>query len=144
MSWSRNGNARFKRRQLDNRIWGVTGIVLATVISVFITNVIFCPRLVFRLYFKNGKLKEYLADHAQYMGTMIIGALVSWFLCETVLPIDMVSGRTVGMCLLCIGGRLVICSLVFVILTWVLWNRSQRYVSAVAWLKNRFFRRADR
>ena len=61
---------------------GVVGIILATVISVFATNYVFVPKVVFKEYFKNGKLKEYWKDHAEYTITMLITAGLSWFICE--------------------------------------------------------------
>ncbi len=90
------------------KIWGVFGIVLATVLSVFITNVFFCPKVLFSQYFKNGKLKEYLKAHVLYSATMLLSAGCSWFACESLLPI-----RDEGAVsnVLCLIGRLVICTL---------------------------------
>lgn len=117
------------------KIMGVFGIILATVISVFITNFIFCPRLLFRLYFQNGKLKEYWMDHFFYTITMALTAGVSWFVCEAVLPMNMVEGREVVNCVLCLGGRLFVCSVLSVFIFWIIWHRSDRYTKAVGWLK---------
>lgn len=117
------------------RILGVFGIVLATVVSVFITNFIFCPRLLFKLYFRNGKLKEYWMDHVLYTLTMVLTASASWLLCEALLPMSMVEDRAVGNCVLCLGGRLFVCSILSVLIFWIIWHRSERYTKAVGWMK---------
>lgn len=117
------------------RYLGVFGIVLATVISVFITNMILCPRLIFKLYFKNGKVKEYWFDHIQYTITMLLTATTSWLLCESFLPLSMISKRVVGNCVLCLGGRLIICTGISVALFWLIWHRSERYNTAKVWMR---------
>ena len=116
------------------RMLGVFGIILATVLSVFVTNGVLCPWLLFRLYFKNGKLKEYWTDHAFYAGTMIATAGISWCLCEKLFPVNMVG---VGfMCsILCLGGRLIICCFVAVGLFWLIWHKNARYKEAVGWMR---------
>lgn len=114
---------------------GVFGIVLATVLSVFATNCILCPELLFRLYFKNGKLREYWRDHIGYTVTMVVSATVSWIVCELLLPIEMIEGREVWKCVGCLGGRLAVCTGVSVGVFWLIWHRSKRYDRAVGWIR---------
>lgn len=116
------------------RYLGVLGIVLATVISVFITNMILCPKLVFKSYFKNGKLKEYWVDHIQYTITMLLTAGISWFFCEKILSIEMI-GAEIMNSILCLGGRFIICTTISVCVFWLIWHRSERYKTAVVWMK---------
>ena len=116
------------------KLLGVFGIVLATVLSVFVTNGILCPRLLFRLYFKNGKLKEYWSDHACYAGTMVITAGISWCICEKLFPMNMVGVRFMSS-ILCLGGRLIVCCFVAVGLFWLIWHKNVRYKEAVGWMK---------
>ena len=117
------------------KIWGVFGIILATVISVFVTNFFLCPRVLFKNYFKDMDIKEYWLDHILYACTMLITAGISWFACEGVLPIEMVSRKEIVSCILCLGGRLIICTSIAVLIFWFVWHRSERYKSAVAWMK---------
>lgn len=117
------------------RALGVFGIVLATVISVFITNFFFCPILLFKLYFQNGKLKEYWTDHVLYSLTMVLTAGTSWFLCEYLFPMTMINHRYIGNCMLCLGGRLIFCTIISVLLFWGIWYKSERYHSAVRWTR---------
>lgn len=128
------------------KIFGVFGIILATVVSVFITNYFFFPRILFSLYFKNGKLKEYLLDHFLYTVTMIISVALSWLLCERVLPVNMGNHSSIeggigsgfsggiGYSILCIGGRLFLCTIISALVFWGGWSRSERYKKAVGWI----------
>ena len=117
------------------KVLGVFGIVLATVISVFITNFIFCPRLLFKLYFKNGNLHEYWKDHFFYTVTMLLTAAISWPVCERFLPMYMVEHREIVNCVLCLGGRLLICTAFSVVVFWLIWHKSERYTRALSWMK---------
>ena len=112
------------------RIWGVFGIILATVISVFITNVFFCPRVLFREYFKNGKLKEYWKDHTQYTLTMLLTAGVSWFACEGLFQVSASNINIINLV-----GRLIICIIISTVLFWLIWHKSERYKIAIVWVK---------
>ena len=49
------------------KVMGVLGILLATVITVFTTNCFLCPSVLFKKYFGNGKMKEYLTGHLAYI-----------------------------------------------------------------------------
>lgn len=117
------------------KLLGVFGIILATVVSVFVTNCILCPKLIFREYFKNGKLREYWKDHVEYAVTMFITAVASWLVCEGILPISMVEGREIGSSVLCLGGRLFVCSLMTVCVFWIIWHKSNRYTKTITWIK---------
>ncbi|MBR4345141.1 MAG: polysaccharide biosynthesis protein [Lachnospiraceae bacterium] len=106
------------------KLWGVFGIVLATVLSVFVTNVFFCPKVLFDRYFKNGKLKEYWTDHLLYLATMLLTAGCSWVVCDFLLP---VSDSGLVSSLLCLAGRLVVCTAVSVavfLLAWKHWGQT--------------------
>lgn len=108
------------------RLWGVFGIILATIISVFFTNMILCPELIFRLYFKNNELCEYWKDHVCYTLTMVVTAALSYIACELFLP-----GRGVGV----LAGRFLICSIISIVVFNICWRKSGRYIVAKRWLK---------
>lgn len=116
------------------KILGVFGIVLATVISVFITNNFFFPRLLFKLYFRNEKLKEYWMDHLFYSVVMIVSATASWCICETIVPLNM-AGNGIMPSVVCLGGRLIICTVISTLVFWLIWHRSDRYKKAVGWMR---------
>lgn len=110
------------------RLWGVFGIVLATIVSVLVTNMVLCPRVLFKEYFKNGKLREYWRDHIEYTGTMLLTAGVSWFICEGICSEGM--GNFINLV-----GRFLICTLLSIVIFWIFWHRSERYRKAVSWIK---------
>ncbi len=110
---------------------GVVGIVLATVVSVFISNALF-PKVVFKQYFRNGKIKGYWADHIKYTITMLITGVLSWFICEGLLPIG---DRGMLLNIICLVGRLIICLFVSILVFWGIWHKSERYHNALAWIK---------
>lgn len=116
------------------KILGVFGIILATVISVFITNCILYPKLIFKEYFKNGKLHEYWIDHIWYTITMVITASLSWTICEWILPMRLYEERSASS-ILCLGGRLAVCSLLSIAIFWIVWHKSERYTKTVNWMK---------
>ena len=116
------------------KIMGVLGIILATVISVFFTNYFFCPRLLFKLYFQNGKLKEYRIDHVCYGITMAMTAGFSWVICEKLFPLTM-REKGIIYSVICLGGRLGICTVLAVVIFMAIWCRSGRYYRAVEWMK---------
>ena len=101
-------------------------IVLATLISVFATNCLFCPWLIFNVYFKNKKLMEYWSDHACYAGTMIISCVLSLLICK-----EMFYGTGIAV----LTGRLIVCSVTSIVVFWLMWNRSNRYKRALQWMK---------
>lgn len=117
------------------RFMGLLGIVLATVLTVFATNCLLCPELIFRMYFKNGRLQEYWMDHVWYTLTMLLSAGTCWLVCERLLPLSMVTGRKGASIILCLGGRLGVCSVLSIMVFWLLWHRSGRYAKAVNWMR---------
>ncbi|MBR3246143.1 MAG: hypothetical protein IKF90_26145 [Parasporobacterium sp.] len=124
------------------KIWGVGGIVLATVITVFTTNFLFFPRISFKFYFKNGKLKEYWADHAKYTATALVTAGVSWVACEKLLPMGMINGMREG--LFCLGGRALLCIFSSVVVFWTIWHRNSLCQMAMKRLKMMVFLRGEK
>lgn len=117
------------------KVMGITGIILATVITVFVTNLILCPEVLFREYFKNGKAGEYRMDHLLYALTMLLTAGLSFFSCRLFLPLSMVDRDRIWLCLLVMGGRLLICSSISVMVAWLLWHKTERYQKAVTWVR---------
>lgn len=116
------------------KLLGVLGIVLSTILSVFATNCILCPELIFRIYFKNGKLHEYWTDHVRYATiTALIGG-ICWLTCHVFLPMTMVEDRAFMKCIICLGGRLIVCTVITMCILWIVWHRSERYGNALKWI----------
>lgn len=117
------------------RLLGVAGVIIATIVSVFFTNCVLCPRLLFREYFKNGRLGEFCLDHLSYALTMALTAATSWAICHAALPMGMADGGDLATGCLCLGGRLLVCTVTALALFWVVWGRSSRYAEALSLAK---------
>lgn len=68
---------------LLGKLMGITGIIVATVITIVVFNFIGRSEVLFKHYFKTGKLRFY-TEHVFYLATTIVVALVSRTLCELV------------------------------------------------------------
>jgi hypothetical protein len=66
---------------------------------------------------------------------MLVTAVSGWFVCEMILPLSMVDERETVNCILCLGGRLLFCTLISIIIFWLVWHRSKRYGIAAEWVK---------
>ena len=66
------------------KLWGVYGIISATIFSLFFINFCYGTQIVYRYYFKGKKLSEYFLTHAKYAAvTAGIGGL-TYFICSTI------------------------------------------------------------
>lgn len=66
------------------KAWGLFGVVSATVISLLVVDFGFSTFIVYKFYFKNGKIWMYFRDHLIYLiVTGLIGAF-TYFVCETI------------------------------------------------------------
>lgn len=109
--------------------WGVLGIVLATLISLFFINFLFEARVLFQQYFKNRKLHEFFADHALYAAVTATLAAFCLFICESVLSDWGVLG---------LPAILLLCTALSVIFYYLVYHRTKRYQEAKTWLLCRF------
>ena len=62
------------------QVWGIYGIIIATLISLFFINFLGGSGIVFKHYFKNGKFIEFLKYHFFYMLITVINASICVFL----------------------------------------------------------------
>ena len=66
------------------KYWGVLGIIVATLISLFFINFIGEAWILFKEYFKNGRLGTFFADQALYFGVTVVLAIVCLQACAKV------------------------------------------------------------
>ena len=62
------------------KMWGIYGIILATIVSLFLCNYIWSVRITFKYYFKCSSLKYYKAQFPIILFTIIIGML-AFYIC---------------------------------------------------------------
>lgn len=65
------------------RFIGVIGVILAAIMSLLVVNFGFGSHIVFKHYFKNGKLVEFYIDHIKYFLATIVCVGINLILCNT-------------------------------------------------------------
>ena len=118
------------------RYWGVLGIILATLISLFFINFIGGAWILFKEYFQNGKLHEFFADQARLFLVTVAVGVVCFYVCEMVAVGASISHKGVESLYLLI--RLVICTIVTILLYYLVYHRSAQYRDAKDWLWKRY------
>lgn len=118
------------------KYWGVLGIILATLISLFFINFIGGAWILFKEYFQNGKLHEFFADQAKYFLVTVAVGMVCFCLCEMITIGTEISNKGVGALYLLL--RLLICTVVTVLLYYLVYHRSSQYQDAKDWLWKRY------
>lgn len=66
------------------QIWGVAGIVAATLVSLLIFNFGLATSIIFKYYFKNDKMGEYFADQFRYFLVTAVVCVAAYFACTKV------------------------------------------------------------
>lgn len=106
------------------RKWGVNGIIMATLVSLFFINFCFGSQIVFKHYFKNGKLWEYFGLHLFYGLVSLVVCFVTYCVCELVH-----SKGVTGLVL-----KFVICCILPNCLYLAIYYRTGLYAMAVPWI----------
>lgn len=118
------------------RYWGVLGIILATLISLFFINFIGGAWILFKEYFQNGKLHVFFADQAKYfLVTAAVGA-VCFYACEVITVGIGITNKGVEALYLLL--RLLICTIVTALLYYLIYHHSEQYKEAIDWLWKRY------
>ena len=91
--------------------YGVTGIIFATIISVFFFNYISFPIVLFKTYFKTASIYTYFWEHIKYSLVTIISAAICWHICLSI-PYVVFSATGVMYWL----SRMLVCTIVTLIL----------------------------
>lgn len=142
------------------KYWGVLGIIVATLISLFFINFIGEAWILFKEYFKNGRLGTFFADQALYFGVTVVLAIVCLEACEVVVEIlHFDAGLAVSMAgagearsitvgingglaklysVLGLFVRLLICTLGAVVGYYLALGRTARYRDAKNWIASRY------
>lgn len=107
------------------RIWGVQGVIIATLLSLLIINFGFGSQLVFKHYFKNGKLGEYFWLHTKYAVVTLLAAFITYQICNY-LP---------GNGVIRIVGNGIICCIVPNSIYYIIYCKTQSYKESIPWLR---------
>lgn len=95
---------------------GVYGIILATIISIFICNFLWSTSILFTEYFGKPKMKEYFKYHVKYAGFTLAVCLMSYILCDIIVIHNVI---------ISILLRCGICCLIFVLVFLVVFGKNR-------------------
>jgi O-antigen/teichoic acid export membrane protein len=105
------------------RLFGVCGIIWATLISLFFINFCWGSQIVFQYYFKNGKIWKYFGDHLKYLCITIIVMVITYGICSL----------ERGGAWFTFATRAITCFVLPLILYNVLWYKNVEYRHAMKW-----------
>lgn len=104
--------------------FGVFGIVLATILTLFIFGFLGSTQVIFRYYFSFGK-KEYLLSEMKYLAIALLVCSITYFICSFI---------TNDSVIFSFGLRLIVCFIIAPALYWILLNRGKDYRDGQAFL----------
>lgn len=106
------------------KYFGVNGIIIATLLSLFFINFIYGSQIVFKYYFGKEKIKEYYNTNIKYAAATVFAAAVTFVLCSRISWEGLI-----GLFL-----KAVICVIVPNLLYWLCYHNCCEYKTAVRWL----------
>ena len=66
------------------KLWGVYGIISATLISLFFINFLWGSTIVYKHYFTKIKISEYYLLHLLYASITLVACIISYFVCSAI------------------------------------------------------------
>ncbi len=105
---------------------GISGIILATILSIVMINFIYGTTIIYRYYFKNKKLYSYYLQHVFYASVTVITALVVYLICNRLPDGNLIKLVIKGITAFFLSN---ICLLVF-------YHRTKRFRDAFCFVKN--------
>ena len=114
------------------KLFGVHGIILATLISLVIINFGYGSQIVFTHYFQNGKLKEYFLNHSIYAVVTAVVCAVTYLICSRI---------HVSSLILTLLVRGMICVVVPNVLYFLIYRKTSLYQMSVPWLTDRLLKK---
>lgn len=111
--------------------FGIAGIIMATILSIFFINFLGSSKIIFKHYYKHG-FKTYLREQIFYICITIGVSFITSKICNAVTLAD----TTVGLCAT-LFVRAVICIIIPNILFLLVYRKTSLYKKAYPWLKCR-------
>ena len=110
------------------KYFGIMGIILATLVSLFLIEFIFGARLLFQQYYRNEKLREFFTDHLRYFLITSMLAAPCLYVCNLVT----VSG------IMEILLRLLICTVFSAFGYFEIYQQTTQFKEAKEWVISRY------
>lgn len=67
---------------LLGNLFGITGVLIATIVSIFICNYLICNSMLFKLYFKTQSIVKFYRQQFYYLGVCIIVTSAVYMICN--------------------------------------------------------------
>ena len=109
-------------------IWGVRGIIIATILTLLLIGYVASAEVIFRCFFKTG-LRNYFMNHLKYMTVTLVVAIITYLIC------DMFHGNI----WVVFGFRIIVCTVVPTVIYWIVYHRSGMFKDLCLWVKKEFF-----
>ncbi len=112
------------------KLWGVYGIILATIITLFLIGYASSAIVLFKGYFHFG-LKNYFLNHIKYMSATIINCIITLAICCSI------TGNEIRILL----GRLAICCVATPMIYFIIFLKNKTFTESFQWLRYRLLDR---
>ena len=90
------------------KLFGITGVLIATIVTIFLFNYLQRNAVLFKFYFKNSSYREFLFEQACFAGCAIIAVMLSIKACDYI-AIDSILGLFIrAVVTVCISGIVLI------------------------------------
>lgn len=111
------------------KFFGITGIIVATLISLILINYIYGSHLLFKYYFVSQNVKEYFVNNGWYMFVTAIVLVVTYWICNYV-PFGETRAKQFGYMFI----RGIICIIIPNILYTLIYANNKQFVESKEWV----------
>ncbi len=115
------------------KAYGLPGILLATIISLTLFNILYGSPFLFRLYFREQKVSDYFRQHAVYFLAALLCCGLTALLCIGLTGKSALDGPR-GLLIGQLALRAAVCGLFPPFFYWVVFRNSRLYILAVPWI----------
>lgn len=110
-------------------LWGVNGIIAATLVSMFLVNFCYGSRIIYEIYYTGEKVSRYFLFHLKFTMVNILALFFAYCICtllpeETYFLFDFLT-------------RMLICLIVPNFVIWIFYRKSNLYKNALLWVTER-------
>lgn len=113
--------------------FGVMGVLIATILTVFIFNFLLTSKVIFKHFFGKGYLK-YICSQISYMSVSLIAASITFLICK------LITAKLSSM-ILVLGVDLLVCIVLPNIVFFLCYFRTKIFKDTIKWLKPRLLER---
>lgn len=109
------------------KLFGIYGIIIATILSLFVCNFLWGSQIIFKYYFVNVSVKKYFKQNLFYGLMTSLIAILIWLLCSRI-NISGLKG---------LGIRIVICIAFPNMLYFLIYKNTYMYKETIIWLNEK-------